>query len=219
MLFSGYDKPYNICTNKPTVREKIIKTYPFFDGPPDHVFSFLDFTLGVLFNSLLYGFCFITFPAVLLPTLFPGHPERFFRPATFFTIKREVQNGLSLAVSATKKKSLKTKNGFRITKAFLTMNIGNTNNSSNTCNRVNLQLALLSSDKDLLLIFRLLAISIILLIAFLLSFSEKKLLISEKMFVPLLLSIGISYLLFCHFKYTDFQRYLKNSNASFYTIS
>jgi hypothetical protein len=38
---------------------------------------------------------------------------------------------------------------------------------------VNLQLALLSSDKDLLLIFRLLAISIILLIAFLFSFSEK----------------------------------------------
>jgi len=27
-------------------------------------------------------------------------------------MKREVQNGLSLAVSATKKKSLKTKNGF-----------------------------------------------------------------------------------------------------------
>jgi hypothetical protein len=54
-----------------------------------------------------------------------------------------------------------------------------------------------------------------LLIAFLLSFSGKKLLISEKIFVPLLLSIGISYLLFCHFKYTDFQRYLKTPSAFF----
>ncbi|HOG95601.1 MAG TPA: hypothetical protein PKX26_05145, partial [Prolixibacteraceae bacterium] len=24
----GFDKPYDICTSKPTVREKIIKTYP-----------------------------------------------------------------------------------------------------------------------------------------------------------------------------------------------
>ena len=39
------------------------------------------------------------------------------------------------------------------------------------------------------------------------------------MFVPLLLSIGISYLLFCHYKYTDFQRYLKTPSASFYDIS
>jgi len=37
------------------------------------------------------------------------------------------------------------------------------------------------------------------------------------MFVPLLLSIRISYLLFCHFKYTDFQRYLKTPSAFFMT--
>jgi len=99
------------------------------------------------------------------------------------------------------------------------MNKGNSNNSSNTCNRVNLQLSLLSSDKDLALIFRFLAMSIMLLIAFLLSFSGKKLLISEKILVPLLLSIGISYLLFSHFKYTDFQRYLKDPNAFFMPLS
>ena len=104
---SGFDKPYDIGTGKPAVREQIIKTDPFFDGPPDHINSFLDFLLGVLFNSLLYGFCFLAFPAVLLPTLFPGHPERFFRPAPFFTMKRKVQNGLRLAVSATKKRALK----------------------------------------------------------------------------------------------------------------
>ena len=108
---SGFDKPYDICTGKPTVREQIIKTYPFFDGPPDLVYSFLDFLLGVLFNSLLFGFCFLTLPAVLLPTLFPVHPERFFRPAPLFTMKRKVQNGLRLSVSATKEKSLKAKNG------------------------------------------------------------------------------------------------------------
>jgi len=99
------------------------------------------------------------------------------------------------------------------------MNKGNSNNSSNTCNRVNLQLSLLSIDKDLPLIFRCRAISIMLLIAFLLSFSGKKLLISEKIFVPLLLSIGISYLLFRHFKYTDFQRYLKTPFAFFMPFS
>jgi len=95
------------------------------------------------------------------------------------------------------------------------MNKGNSNNSSNTCNRVNLQLSLLSGDKDFLLIFRFPAISIMLLIALLLSFSGKKLLISEKIFVPLLLSIGISYLWFRHFKYTEFQRHLKNPIAFF----
>jgi hypothetical protein len=99
------------------------------------------------------------------------------------------------------------------------MNKGNSNNSSNTCNRVNLQLSLLSSDKDFPLIFRFPAISIILLTAFLLSFSGKKLLISEKIFVSLLLSIGISYLWFGHFKYTDFQRLLKDPIAFFYAIS
>jgi hypothetical protein len=108
---SGFDKPHYIGTGKPTVREQIIKTYPFCDGPSDHVYSFLDFLLRVLFNSLLYGFCFLALPAVLLLTLFPGHPERFFRPAPFFTMKREVQDGLRLAVSATKKKSLKADNG------------------------------------------------------------------------------------------------------------
>jgi len=108
---SGFDKPHYIGTGKPTVREQIIKTYPFFDGPSDHIYSFLDFILRVLFNSLLYGFCFLALPAVLLPTLFPGHPERLFRPAPFLTMKREVQNGLSLAVSATKEKSLKAENG------------------------------------------------------------------------------------------------------------
>src|SRR5690606_7426991 len=55
--------------------------------------------------------CSSDLPVVLLPTLFPGHPERFFRPAPLFTMKREVQNGLRLAVSATKKKSLKADNG------------------------------------------------------------------------------------------------------------
>ena len=109
---SGFDKPYDIGTGKPTVREQIIKTYPFFDGPPDNIYGFLDFLLGVLFNSLLYNFCFLALPAVLLLTLFPGHPERFFRPAPFFTMKRKVQNGLCPAVSATKKKSLNAKNGF-----------------------------------------------------------------------------------------------------------
>jgi hypothetical protein len=108
---SGFDKPHYIGTGKPTVREQIIKTYPFFDGPSDHVYGFLDFILRVLFNSLLYSFCLIALPVVLLPTLFPGHPERFFRPAPLFTMKREVQNGLRLAVSATKKKSLKADNG------------------------------------------------------------------------------------------------------------
>jgi hypothetical protein len=108
---SGFDKPYDIGTGKPTVREQIIKTYPFLDGPPDHIYGFLDFLLGVLFNSLLYSFCFLAFPSVLLPTLFTGHPERFVRPAPFFTMKREVQNGLRLAVSATKEKSLKAENG------------------------------------------------------------------------------------------------------------
>jgi len=99
------------------------------------------------------------------------------------------------------------------------MNKGNSNNSSNTCNRVNLQLSLLSGDKDFPLIFRCPAISIMLLIAFLLSFSGKKLLISEKILVPLLLSIGISYLWFGHFKYTDFQRYLKDPFAFFMPFS
>jgi hypothetical protein len=107
----GFDKPYDIGTSKPTVREQIIKTYSFFDGPPDHVYSFLDFLLRVLFNSLLYGFCFLALPPVLLLTLCTGHPERFFRPAPFFTMKGEVQDGLRLAVSATKKKSLKAENG------------------------------------------------------------------------------------------------------------
>jgi hypothetical protein len=108
---SGSDKPYDIGTSKPTVREQIIKTYPFFDCSSDHVYSFLDFFLRVLFNSLLYGFSFLALPAVLLLTLFPGHPERFFRPAPFFTMKRKVQNGLRLAISATKKKSLKAEDG------------------------------------------------------------------------------------------------------------
>jgi hypothetical protein len=108
---SGFDKPYDIGTGKPTVREQIIKMYPFFDGPPDHVYSFLDFLLRVFFNSLLYGFCFFALPVVLLPTLFPGHPERFFRSTPFFTMKREVQDGLRLAVCAAKKESLKAENG------------------------------------------------------------------------------------------------------------
>ena len=59
---SGFDKPYDVCTIKPTVREKIIKTYPFFDGPPDHINSFLDFLLEVLFNSLFYSLCFLRLP-------------------------------------------------------------------------------------------------------------------------------------------------------------
>jgi hypothetical protein len=108
---SGFDKPHYIGTGKPTVREQIIKTYPFFDSPSDHIYSFVDFILSVLFNSLLYSLCFLALPAVLLPALFPGHPERFFRTAPFFTVKREVQDGLRLAVSAAKKKSLKAENG------------------------------------------------------------------------------------------------------------
>jgi len=111
---SGFDKPNNIGTGKPTVREQIVKTYPFLDGPPDHIYCFLDFLLCIFINSLLYGFCRLALPAVLLPTLLPGHPERFFRPAPFFPMKREVQYGLRLAISATKKKALKANNGTMI---------------------------------------------------------------------------------------------------------
>ena len=44
---SGFDKPYDISTGKPTVRDQIVKTYPFFDCPSDHVNSFLDFASRV----------------------------------------------------------------------------------------------------------------------------------------------------------------------------
>jgi hypothetical protein len=72
------------------------------------------------------------------------------------------------------------------------MNKGNNSNSSKTCNRVYLQFQWLSKESEFSDSLRCFATSMIVLIALLSSFSLKKVLISEKMFVLSGLGIGLS---------------------------
>ena len=77
------------------------------------------------------------------------------------------------------------------------MKQGNSNSNSNNCSCVSLQLHLLSLPKSFFSDSRrTFVVSIIAFIALVASFSLKNLPISEKMFVPLLLGIGLSIFLF-----------------------